>query len=89
MQENFGFSKPMIIEEVMQLADHDIGSLATIECLVSQVVHLSWNSFAMDPKNTTFPRNKEVHGAWLEGTRWIMNLLKGKNENLSFDIVCY
>ena len=43
----------------------------------------------MDAKNTAFPGNKEVHRAWLQGTRRVVNLLKGKNKiNLNFGIMC-
>ncbi len=56
-------TQPVVVEEIVQLADDCVGPLPTITCFIAQKVHLSRSS---NSKHYTLPRGQEVDGTWLE-----------------------
>ena len=52
-----------------------LAPLVSVCCFISEVEHLTRDSFTTDNKDGTFPRSQKVHRPRLEGFRWIMDLL--------------
>ncbi len=52
----------MILEIIMQLADHNIGAFATASSLVAEKVYLTRNGFTAYPKQRTLPNNAHFLG---------------------------
>ena len=67
MQVNFCLPETVVLEEIMELADNNIGTLAAISCLISKEVYLSRYGFTVDSEDTAFSWCKEVEGSRLEG----------------------
>ena len=68
-------TEPMYLKEVMEHADNGVGSLPNVNCLVNQVINLTWDSLTAHSKDGTLSWGKEVHGARLEGVIRVEYLL--------------
>ena len=78
MEENFRFSKAVVVEEMVELADDDVGTLPAVTGFICKIIDLPWDPFTMNSKNRAFPSNQEVHRTRLQRIRGVMDLLKGK-----------
>ena len=75
MEKNFHFSQSVVQEEVVQLANYNIGTFPTISCFISEEIYLSRNSLTMNSKNAALAWSQEKNWPWLERIARIMHLL--------------
>ena len=75
MKLQVDLTQGMVCQEVVKVADNCVGPLPCVHCLIYKEVYLPWYPLTADPKYATLPGCFEVHGAWLEGIVWIVDLL--------------
>ena len=70
----FILTKAMMLEEVVELANHSIGPLPTVPCLVAKEVHLTGDGLTHNTKHRALPWDKKVYWPGLERITWIVHV---------------
>ena len=64
-----------MFKEVVQEADHCVGTLPHVRCFINEVVYLTWDTLTADPEDCTLACSLEIHGSRLKGIVWVVDLL--------------
>ena len=74
VQVNVFLPKPILGEEVVEVGNDSIGTLAAAVSLIYEVVYLLRNTFTADTKQSTLPGNHKVNGPGLERVTGVVDL---------------
>ena len=58
-------TQPVVLQEVVQLADHRVGALPTVTCLITKEIDLAWEGLAVNTKDCTLSWSEKEHWARL------------------------
>ena len=75
MEVDVLLAEPVYPKEMMEHADDGIGSLPNVNCLINQVINLTWYSLTAHSIDGTLSWGKEVHRTRLEGVIRVEYLL--------------